>query len=114
MSAEAAALADAARAIMLCAIATRRRVASRGPAFPTLSQRARYRRDVGAFAAMLCTKAVDLLFSATGGGAIYARNPLQRAFRDIHAANAHYVLNWDINGAINGRVALGLPPDATL
>jgi 3-hydroxy-9,10-secoandrosta-1,3,5(10)-triene-9,17-dione monooxygenase len=55
-----------------------------------------------------------VLFTASGGGAIYARNPLQRAFRDVHAANAHYVLNWDINGAMYGRVALGLSPDATL
>jgi 3-hydroxy-9,10-secoandrosta-1,3,5(10)-triene-9,17-dione monooxygenase len=62
----------------------------------------------------LCTKAVDLLFAATGGGAIYQRNPIQRAFRDVHAANAHYHLNWDVNGAISGRVALGLPPDAPL
>jgi 3-hydroxy-9,10-secoandrosta-1,3,5(10)-triene-9,17-dione monooxygenase len=110
--AEAAALADAARAIMLgdCDEATRS--VSEGH-IPGLDQRARYRRD-GAFAAMLCTKAVDLLFAATGGGAIYARNPLQRTFRDVHAANAHYVLNWDINGAMYGRVALGLPPDATL
>jgi len=110
--AEAAALADAARAIMLgdCDEATRSVAEGR---IPKLEQRARYRRD-GAFAAMLCTKAVDLLFTATGGGAIYARNPLQRAFRDVHAANAHYVLNWDINGAMYGRVALGLPPDATL
>ena len=73
---------------------------------PSLEQRARYRRD-GAYAATLCTRAVDVLFPATGGGAIYARNPMQRAFRDIHAANAHYVLNWDINGAMYGRVALG-------
>ena len=51
---------------------------------------------------------------ATGGGAIYERNPIQRAFRDVHAANAHYVLNWDVNGAVYGRVALGLPPDAPL
>src|SRR5438874_1260079 len=80
---------------------------------PSLEQRARYRRD-GAYAATLCTKAVDVLFQATGGGAIYARNPLQRAFRDVHAANAHYVLNWDINGAMYGRVALGLSPDATI
>jgi 3-hydroxy-9,10-secoandrosta-1,3,5(10)-triene-9,17-dione monooxygenase len=110
--AEAAALTDAARAIMLgdCDEATRWVGEGR---MPELQQRARYRRD-GAFAAMLCTKAVDLVFTATGGGAIYARNPLQRAFRDVHAANAHYVLNWDINGAMYGRVALGLPPDATL
>jgi 3-hydroxy-9,10-secoandrosta-1,3,5(10)-triene-9,17-dione monooxygenase len=110
--AEAAALADAARAIMLadCDEATNSVAEGR---VPDLAHRARYRRD-GAFAAMLCTKAVDILFAATGGGAIYARNPLQRAFRDAHAANAHYVLNWDINGAMYGRVALGLPPDATL
>ncbi|MBV8778014.1 MAG: acyl-CoA dehydrogenase [Alphaproteobacteria bacterium] len=110
--AEAAALADAARAIMFrdCDEATGSVSEGR---MPDLAHRARYRRD-GAFAATLCTKAVDLLFAATGGGAIYARNPLQRAFRDVHAANAHYVLNWDINGAMYGRVALGLPPDATL
>ena len=110
--AEAAAYADAARAIMLgdCDEATR--VVTEG-GLPTIEQRARYRRD-GAFAASLCTRAVDVLFAASGGGAIYARHPLQRAFRDVHAANAHYVLNWDINGAIYGRVSLGLPADATI
>jgi 3-hydroxy-9,10-secoandrosta-1,3,5(10)-triene-9,17-dione monooxygenase len=110
--AEAAAIADAARAVLLgdCDEATR--LVEEGKV-PSLDHRARYRRD-GAYAATLCTKAVDVLFQATGGGAIYARNPLQRAFRDVHAANAHYVLNWDINGTMYGRVALGLSPDATL
>ncbi|HYU11492.1 MAG TPA: acyl-CoA dehydrogenase family protein [Stellaceae bacterium] len=110
--AEAAAIAHSARAVLLndCDEATR--IVGEGEV-PSLDQRARYRRD-GAYAATLCTKAVDVLFQATGGGAIYARNPLQRAFRDVHAANAHYVLNWDINGAMYGRVALGLSPDATL
>jgi 3-hydroxy-9,10-secoandrosta-1,3,5(10)-triene-9,17-dione monooxygenase len=110
--AEASALSDAAEAMVLrdCDEATR---ITEAGIVPSVEQRARYRRD-GAFAAMLCTKAVDLLFTATGGGAIYARNPIQRAFRDAHAANAHYVLNWDVNGAVYGRVALGLPPDAPL
>jgi 3-hydroxy-9,10-secoandrosta-1,3,5(10)-triene-9,17-dione monooxygenase len=110
--AEAAAMADAAEAIVLrdCDEATR---ITEAGIVPSVEQRARYRRD-GAFAATLCTKAVDLLFTATGGGAIYERNPIQRAFRDVHAANAHYVLNWDVNGAVYGRVALGLPPDAPL
>ena len=110
--AEATAMTDAARAVVLgdCDEATR--LVSEH-LVPNLDQRARYRRD-GAYAATLCTKAVDVLFGATGGGAIYARNPLQRAFRDVHAANAHYILNWDINGAMYGRVALGLSPDATL
>jgi 3-hydroxy-9,10-secoandrosta-1,3,5(10)-triene-9,17-dione monooxygenase len=110
--AEAAAITDAARAVMLgdCDEATR--IVGEGQV-PSLERRARYRRD-GAYAATMCTKAVDVLFQATGGGAIYARNPLQRAFRDVHAANAHYVLNWDINGAMYGRVALGLSPDASI
>jgi 3-hydroxy-9,10-secoandrosta-1,3,5(10)-triene-9,17-dione monooxygenase len=109
---EAAALADAAEAIALrdCDEATR--ITEVG-VVPSIEQRARYRRD-GAFAATLCTKAVDLLFAASGGGAIYERNPIQRAFRDVHAANAHYVLNWSVSGAVYGRVALGLPPDAPL
>src|SRR6516165_5524029 len=110
--AEAAALADAAEAIVLrdCDEATR---ITEAGVVPSIDQRARYRRD-GAFAATLCTRAVDLLFAATGGNAIYEMNPIQRAFRDIHAANAHYMLNWDVNGAVYGRVALGLPPDAPL
>ena len=110
--AEAAALADAAEATVLrdCDEATR---ITEAGVVPSIDQRARYRRD-GAFAATLCTRAVDLLFAATGGNAIYESNPIQRAFRDVHAANAHYMLNWDVNGAVYGRVALGLPPDAPL
>jgi 3-hydroxy-9,10-secoandrosta-1,3,5(10)-triene-9,17-dione monooxygenase len=110
--AEAAVITDSAHAIMLQDCDEAERIVGDG-GVPSLEQRARYRRD-GAYAATLCTRAVDVLFQATGGGAIYARNPLQRAFRDVHAANAHYVLNWDINGAMYGRVALGLSPDATL
>lgn len=110
--AEATAITDSARAVMLLDCDEATRIVADGKV-PSLEQRARYRRD-GAYAATLCTRAVDVLFHATGGGAIYARNPLQRAFRDVHAANAHYVLNWDINGAMYGRVLLGLSPDATL
>jgi 3-hydroxy-9,10-secoandrosta-1,3,5(10)-triene-9,17-dione monooxygenase len=110
--AEAAVIADSAQALMLTDCEEATRLVSAGTV-PSLVQRARYRRD-GAYAATLCTRAVDVLFHAAGGGAIYARNPLQRAFRDVHAANQHYNLNWDINGAMYGRVALGLSPDATL
>src|SRR6202049_1456975 len=77
--AEATAIADSAQALMLTDCDEATRLVSAGTV-PSLVQRARYRRD-GAYAATLCTRAVDVLFGATGGGAIYARNPLQRAFR---------------------------------
>ena len=80
-------------------------------ATPGVEDKARWRRD-GAYAAGLCTRAVELIFTAMGGAAIYLDAPIQRAFRDVHAANAHYALSWDVNGTLWGRVALGLPSDA--
>ena len=80
---------------------------------PTIEQKARWRRD-GAYAASLCTEAVNLLFAATGGGGVYLDQPIQRAFRDAQAANAHYALNWDVNGTQWGRIALGLPAEAVM
>lgn len=110
--AEAAALADTAEALMLkdCDEATRITASGKVPA---PDQKARWRRD-GAYAAGMCTRAVDLLFAATGGGGVYLDHPIQRAFRDIHAANAHYALSWDVNGTLWGRAALGLPPETPM
>jgi len=65
-------------------------------------------------AASICSAAVSSAFTGAGGTAIYDKNPLQRAFRDIHAANAHYMLSWDVNMPLYGRVALGLSPDVAL
>ncbi len=104
--AEATALADTAEALMLkdCDEATR--LAEDGLT-PSLEQKARWRRD-GAYAATQCTEAVNILFAATGGAGVYLDQPIQRAFRDAHAANAHYALSWDVNGTQWGRIALGL------
>jgi len=85
------------------------RLAEAGEMAP-IEDKVRWRRDA-AFAARLCTRAVDVVFGAAGGAAIYQANPLQRAFRDIHAAHAHFAVNWDANAITYGRVALGLPPD---
>jgi 3-hydroxy-9,10-secoandrosta-1,3,5(10)-triene-9,17-dione monooxygenase len=108
--AEAGALMDAAEALMLkdCAEAMRFAEAKQ---VPPIEDKVRWRRD-GAYAARLCTEAVDVIFTAAGGGAIYESNPLQRAWRDIHAANAHFGVNWDANGVTYGRVALGLSADS--
>ena len=110
--AEAGALIDAAEAIMLrdCEEAMRFAEAHQ---IPPMEDKVRWRRDA-AYAARMCTSAVDIVFSAAGGGAIYEHNPLQRAFRDIHAANGHFGVNWDANGVLYGRVALGLPPDTPI
>ncbi len=110
--AEASALVDIAAALVLkdCDEATRFTAAGMALA---AADKARWRRD-GAYAAGMCTKAVELVFTASGGAAIYLDQPIQRAFRDVHAANAHYALSWDVNGTLWGRVALGLPPEATL
>ncbi len=51
--------------------------------------------------------AIELLFKATGGRGIRVENPMQRFFRDVHAASNHAYLNAD-KGAINaGGVLMG-------
>ncbi|MGH6969133.1 MAG: acyl-CoA dehydrogenase family protein, partial [Stellaceae bacterium] len=107
--AEAAALTDAAEKTMLADCDAATRLAEAGGQIPA-ETRARWRRD-GAYTTQMCVKAVDLLFTGAGGNALYLSHPLQRAWRDVHAASAHVVVNWDAAGTLYGRVALGLPPD---
>jgi 3-hydroxy-9,10-secoandrosta-1,3,5(10)-triene-9,17-dione monooxygenase len=81
---------------------------------PDLLAKATWRRD-GAFAAQLAGRAMDVIFSASGASGLYDEHPLQRAFRDLHAANAHITMMWDAQATTFGRIALGLPSDnATL
>jgi 3-hydroxy-9,10-secoandrosta-1,3,5(10)-triene-9,17-dione monooxygenase len=110
--AEAATLVDAAMTISLKDCDEAMALAERGVA-PPLIDRARWRRD-GAYAAQLAARAVDIVFAGAGGSAIHETHPLQRALRDVHAANGHIGVSWDLNGGIYGRVALGLAPDFPL
>ncbi len=75
-------------------------------ATPSLAQRAINRRNQG-YAAELAKRAAGRIFAASGGNAVYLASPLQRAFRDIHAACAHFGLYWDIMGSHDGLVRLG-------
>ena len=56
-----------------------------------------------AYAAQLSIQAVQKLFNAAGGRALYLDNAMQRMFRDCHAAAAHHSLGWDSAAANYGR-----------
>ena len=81
--------------------------------FPSMETKLRWKRNV-AFAAGLMVRAVDALMPAAGAGGLSSHAPLQRQFRDIHAASAHIALTWDVHAAAYGRSALGLPPPGGL
>ena len=67
-------------------------------------------RSIHAYVSTLCVRAVDRLFAASGGRALFDAHPLQRFQRDIHAASHHATLSWDIVSEQYGRVLLGLDP----
>ncbi|HEX3973427.1 MAG TPA: acyl-CoA dehydrogenase family protein [Stellaceae bacterium] len=110
--AEAATQIDAAEALTLKDCDEAMRIADAGK-LASMDEKTRWRRDA-AFAVRLSVKAIDLLFGGAGGAAIIDSHPLQRALRDAHAAQGHIGLNWDANGTMYGRVALGLDPDFPL
>jgi len=62
------------------------------------------------FAAKLLVQAVDAVFAAGGGNALGTKQPLQRFWRDIHAAGSHISLNWDAVGSMYGQHVFGLEP----
>ena len=57
-------------------------------------------------------EAVDLMYEAGGGTAIYARSPLERRFRDIHTAKAHMMIS-PASLELAGRIRLGLETDTS-
>lgn len=79
------------------------------PSDLSATQRARIPRD-WAFAAQTCRGAVNSLFEAAGGSAIYDGHDLQRIWRDANSAANHYAFTLDSALAAFGRVAAGLSP----
>ena len=106
--AEAAAEVDAARDRLLGNFAEMMRLVCAGKEIP-LTQRARYRWDA-AKATDWSVRAIDRLFEASGGGGIFLTNPIQRAWRDVHAMRAHAGNNPERAAAVFGRSEFGLPP----
>lgn len=72
-----------------------------------LARRVQFRFD-SANAVAKCVEAVDGLFTASGGRAIFRNSPMLRYFLDIHAARAHYANNPEKPGRNLGGVLLGL------
>jgi alkylation response protein AidB-like acyl-CoA dehydrogenase len=106
--AEATGCIDAGRLMLFRDVAETERLAGQGQTIG-VDVRIRNRLD-HAFATKLFIQAVDALFLASGGNAIYLEKAIQQFWRDIHAAGVHISLNWDAVGTMYGQHALGLEP----
>jgi resorcinol 4-hydroxylase (FADH2) len=106
--AEASACIDAAKVLIQRDLAEAYAFASRGEAI-SMDVRLRNRRDQ-AFCARLAVQAIDALVVTGGGQGLYLDHPLQRFWRDAHAATSHISLNWDSTGSMFGQYLLGLEP----
>jgi alkylation response protein AidB-like acyl-CoA dehydrogenase len=107
-AAEASACIDAARLLMFRDLAEAYDTAARGEQI-SVDMRLRNRRDQ-AFCVRLLVQAIDLLFLASGGQGLHLDHPLQRIWRDAHAAASHISLNWDSTGSMYGQHLLGVEP----
>lgn len=76
-----------------------------GEAFE-MTDRARYRLNIG-HVAQNCCDAVDELLPLTGGRGLETSHPMQRAWRDVHAVAQHIGLVWDVQTGLYGNVLLG-------
>lgn len=74
-----------------------------------LDRRALDKRDAG-FAALVSRQTADRLYGVAGGWSLHTSDPLQRYFRDIHAATAHHGLRWENSAQPFASLALGLAP----
>ena len=83
--------------------------AARGSGEIPVAERARLRL-AATHATRSAAQAVDLMYEAGGGSAIYARNALQRRFRDVHTATAHMMVS-PATLELTGRLRLGLETD---
>ena len=85
-------------------------LASPGPSI-SIQDRARLRM-AATFAVSMSRDAVDLMYSAAGGSSLYSRSPLQRHFRDVHAATQHMMVaqpTWELGA----KALLGIESDTS-
>ena len=80
--------------------------AARGEKMP-MSLRGRIRMDI-AMAPRLCRDAVEKLYTIGGAAGLSLKSPIQRAARNLQAANMHGFLLYDSGAEIYGRILLGV------
>jgi alkylation response protein AidB-like acyl-CoA dehydrogenase len=85
-------------------------VSARGTA--SLKGRAHF-RIASVHAAAEAAAAVDLVYEAGGGTSIYAKSPLQRAFRDVHVATQHVMVSAT-TATLAGRILLDVETDTSM
>jgi 3-hydroxy-9,10-secoandrosta-1,3,5(10)-triene-9,17-dione monooxygenase len=78
-----------------------------------LEQRARIRRDAGT-ASQLIWEATDLLAAASGGSFVYAKNPMNRLWRDVRVAGMHGAINASTTMELFGRILCQKEPNTPL
>jgi alkylation response protein AidB-like acyl-CoA dehydrogenase len=98
----------AARAFLLDELALAWEAALAGERVPE-ARRARIRL-AATHAALASAEAVDLAYHAGGGSSVFAANPLQRCFRDVHTGTQHLQVTTRVYETV-GRLLLGLETD---
>jgi 3-hydroxy-9,10-secoandrosta-1,3,5(10)-triene-9,17-dione monooxygenase len=106
VSARAAALIDEARITLYRNMDEMMALVRAGEDIP-IDRRVQFRYD-SSNAVVKCVEAVDGLFTASGGRAIFLNSPILRFFLDVHAARAHYANNPDKPGRNLGATQLKL------
>jgi len=69
-------------------------------------------RLAATYATRTAAQVVDACYDLGGGSSVFSDNPLQRRFRDVHAATQHMMIAPQTY-ELTGRVLLGLPTDTT-
>ena len=101
----------AARGLLYADAAAAWGTAVAGAAF-TSEHRARMRSAI-TWAATTAVSVVDMAYHTGGGSSIYAANPLQRRFRDVHAITQHFLVKLDTLTTA-GAVLAGADVDLTV
>jgi indole-3-acetate monooxygenase len=78
----------------------------------TVAERATLRM-AATHATLSSVRAVDLMYTAGGATSLYAKSPLQRCFRDVHAVTQHFTVAPHTQ-ELQGRILLGLEADVMM